>query len=259
MKRLLALVLLMIPAAFAQTPFDGTWKLDVTRSELPKKPEQYLLQNGTYSCSTCVPNLTVKADGKDHTVQGSKYFDTLAVTQSNPNTVDFVYKRGGKTVDTEEWSVSPDGNTLTAKTTERQEGSDKPVNSQYTMSRVDKGPQGSHLISGSWRQQRIDSVSDNGAIATIKSMGDGLSLSVLSGYGWEAKFDGKDYQVKNDPGNTMVSLKKIDDHTIEERAKRDGKVVTISRWTVSPDGRTLRLTQDNRENGTTTTYVAFKQ
>ncbi len=59
MKRLLwALMLgtLLLPLlAFAQSPFDGTWKVDMNKVDFPKKPDVYLLQNGMYECKTCVP------------------------------------------------------------------------------------------------------------------------------------------------------------------------------------------------------------
>ena len=50
----LASVLLQM-VAVGQSVFDGTWKLDVTKFGFPKEPDVYLLQNGMYSCKTCVP------------------------------------------------------------------------------------------------------------------------------------------------------------------------------------------------------------
>ena len=38
---------------------------------------------------------------------------------------------------------------------------------------------------------------------------------------WTAKFDGKDYPVKGDPGRDAVSLKKIDDYTVKGDPARD--------------------------------------
>jgi hypothetical protein len=42
-----------------------------------------------------------------------------------------------------------------------------------------------------------------------------------------------------------VSLKKVDDNTIEESEKKDGKVVKISRWTVASDGKTIHVRFDD--------------
>ena len=55
---------------------------------------------------------------------------------------------------------------------------------------------------------------------------------------WTAKFDGKDYTVKGDPDIDAVSLKKIDDNTIEVTIKKGGKVTTTMKIVVAKDGRT---------------------
>src|SRR5262250_3105792 len=54
---------------------------------------------------------------------------------------------------------------------------------------------------------------------------------------WTAKFDGKDYPVKGDPDRDTVSLKKIDDNTIEVTNKKDGKVTNTMKIVVAKDGR----------------------
>jgi hypothetical protein len=54
---------------------------------------------------------------------------------------------------------------------------------------------------------------------------------------WTAKFDGKDYPVKGDPDRDTVSLKKIDDNTIEVMNKKDGKVTNSMKIVVAKDGK----------------------
>jgi len=54
---------------------------------------------------------------------------------------------------------------------------------------------------------------------------------------WTAKFDGKDYPVKGDPGRDAVSVKKIDDYTLEITNKKAGKVVSTIRAEYSHDGK----------------------
>ena len=84
MKRLLFLVpigaLLFAPAVLtAQSALNGTWKVDMNKVDWSKKPDVYLLQGGMYSCQTCTPAYTVKADGKDQTVTGHPYFNSIAI------------------------------------------------------------------------------------------------------------------------------------------------------------------------------------
>jgi hypothetical protein len=42
-----------------------------------------------------------------------------------------------------------------------------------------------------------------------------------------------------------VSVKLLDARTIEERDKRDGKVVKITRWAVTADGKTIHARFDD--------------
>ena len=64
MKRLLSVVLFIVflpLLAMAQSDFDETWKVDLTKSTMPDKANVFLLQNGTYQCKTCVPPINLKA------------------------------------------------------------------------------------------------------------------------------------------------------------------------------------------------------
>ena len=74
-----------------------------------------------------------------------------------------------------------------------------------------------------------------------------------------AKLDGKDYPAKGDPGTTSVSLRKVDANTIEETGKRNGKVIGISRMTVQPDGKTMKVEYQDELTGDSMTYMAKKQ
>jgi hypothetical protein len=79
-----------------------------------------------------------------------------------------------------------------------------------------------------------------------------------TGQSYTAKLDGTDAPYVGDPGTTSVSLKRIGD-AIEETDKRDGKVISVSKSTVSPDGKTMTSVVDDKLHGTTATYVAVKQ
>ncbi|MFZ0796644.1 MAG: hypothetical protein WCA13_05715 [Terriglobales bacterium] len=56
-------------------------------------------------------------------------------------------------------------------------------------------------------------------------------MSMPTGESYTAKLDGKDYPVKGAYPYDSVSLKRINDRTIEETDKRDGKVVEVSKIT----------------------------
>ena len=76
---------------------------------------------------------------------------------------------------------------------------------------------------------------------------------------WTGKFDGKDYPVKGTYANETVSLKKLSDRSIEATFKRDGKVESVDKITVSPDGKKMTTVADNKRLGRVSTLVDEKQ
>ncbi len=120
MKKLLFLLVMIPVLAWSQSPFDGTWKVDLSKAKLPKKPDEYLLKNGMYECKTCKPEIKVKADGQLQKVSGNPYMDMLMVKVVDDKHVETVSTKDGKDVGKDSMSVSDDGNTLTmpGRTTE---------------------------------------------------------------------------------------------------------------------------------------------
>jgi hypothetical protein len=70
-------------------------------------------------------------------------------------------------------------------------------------------------------------------------------MSDRLGRSFSARLDGTEAPYEGTDDFTSLSLKVIDDHTIEESDKRDGKVVKIALWAVSPDGRTMHVRFDD--------------
>ena len=119
-----------------------------------------------------------------------------------------------------------------------------------------KGPAGAHLISGSWRTAKIESVSDNGLAFTYKIDGDSLTMSNPAGQSYTAKLDETDAPYKGDPGTTSVALRRVDKNTLEETDKRDGKVINVFRMTVAADGKSMTIAFDDKLHETTGEIVA---
>jgi hypothetical protein len=256
-KLLLVLVLLASATLFAQTPFDGTWLMKLDTAKLPTKPDKYTLTNNKYECLTCVPKVEAKADGTDQKVTGHPYYDTVAVHIVDASSVEIIEKKDGKVMSTDKRSVSSDGKTLTDTFTDTT--GTQPVTGEATSTRVSAGPAGSHAISGSWRAEKLNSMSDNGLTVKYQGTADGLKMSDLNGNSYDAKFDGKDYPINGDPGHTMVTLKRIGNDTIEETDKRDGKIVGVYRMTISADGKTIHAEYNDKQHGTTTSFTLEKQ
>jgi hypothetical protein len=257
MKRLILLALMAPVLSFAQSPFDGTWMTKLDTAQFPKQPDSYVLDQGMYHCLTCTPKVDAKADGTEQKVSGHAYYDTVIVHVLDANTVEITNKKNGKVTYTETDTVSADGNTLTQKFSDQSEN--QPVTGEVTSTRVKKGPAGSHAFSGSWRVAKVNTVSTNGLTVTYQGTADGLKMSDPNGASYDAKFDGKDYPMQGDIGNTVVSLKKIDANTIEETDKQEGKVVSVMRMSVAPDGKSIKAVVRDTRRKTTTTFIMEKQ
>jgi hypothetical protein len=89
---------------------------------------------------------------------------------------------------------------------------------------------------------------------TIESQPDGLKFTIdginaegkLIHFEFSPKYDGTDSPMTGNPNADTVSLKKIDDYTIETVAKKDGKPTMTTRSVVSKDGKTRTNTQKGK-------------
>jgi len=255
----LLLAMLTPGLAMAQSVFDGTWKADMKTAQFPTKPDVYLLQDGMYHCKTCVPAIAIKADGQDQKVTGHPYFDSMSIKLVDDRTIEELDKKNGKTVATSKSWVTPDGNTMKFEFSDSSATSGDPVTGKGEATRVAKGPAGSHLISGSWRMAKMDSLSDNGLAFTYKVEGESLTMSNPTGQSYTAKLDGTEAPYKGNPGTTTVSVKRVDKNTMEETDKRDGKVIAVARMMVSADGKTMTIAVDDKLYGTKSEFTATKQ
>ncbi len=254
------LLLLVVPAiATAQSAFDGTWKTDLSKLQMPKKPDVYLLQDGMYHCKTCVPPFDIKADGQDQKVTGHPYYDTVSIQVVDDRTIEETEKKDGKTVITSKTIVSADGKSAAFEFNDSSASSAEPVTGKGEQTRVDKGPAGSHAISGSWRTVKFENISDNGLMFTLKADGDTLNMSSPTGQSYSAKLDGTDAPYQGDPGTTSVSVKRLSKNAFEETDKRDGKVIGVAQFTVSADGKTMTVEFADKLRGTSGKSTMVKQ
>ena len=253
-----ALALIAAPAA-AQSPFDGTWKGDVTSSAVEAKPDQYLLKDGTYNCASCLPPLTVKADGAFQAVKDRPYYDHIAIRAVDDRTVKQQYRQAGRVVADATLSLSPDGNTLTVASSNTNNAAGVPIAVTRTQTRIAPTPAGAHAISGSWKAAPASSVSDAGMTVTLKVEGDTLNLTSPIGETLTAKLGGPYALNVGDPGKTMTKAERLSPNSLRLTDMRQGKVVQVSTYTVSADGTTLNGEWQDPRNGAKGTFVARKQ
>jgi hypothetical protein len=245
MRTIVAFLLLIQSGSTKPSPFDGTWIIDSASMQLPDKPAVFLLANGMFGPA----GQQIKADGTDQKVPQTGYSDTMSVRIVDDRTVEIVSKKAGRTMFTEVDTVSPDGKTLTQVVKDTTEA--EAVTIETVSKRLREGPRGAHILSGTWQAYKVNR-SKNGSIITYRCTANGFSAETPLGEKFDAKFDGHFYPVEDDPAHTMVMLKLLSPDTIEQTAKRDGRIVGALRLTVAPDGKTIYSTYENKEDNTTT-------
>ena len=181
-------------------------------------------------------------------------WDTLNVQIVDAHTVKIIAKKAGKTMLTEVDAISPDGSTMIELVKDTTEA--ETVTIETRSRRIEKGPDGSHAVSGSWRAYQTNR-SRNGSIVKYKCTEDGFSAETPLGERFNAKLDGN--PVEDDPGRSMVSAKLLAPDTVELTSKRKGNIVGIKRMSVMPGGRSIHVVFKSKESDTIMTFEMQKE
>ena len=254
MRKLLSLLFLIQSWTFAQSRFDGTWQMKMDTLEFAGPPEDYLFVDGMYHCKSCIPKVDVKTDGVDYAVAGYNY-DSLAVQILNDHAIKFTMKKAGKPYFESIETVSPNGQKMTEDFTNMMEADT--VTGKAGFTRVGNGPAGSHALSGQWRMDTVQNATRAGTLQIFQTTAGLMKISDGSS-SYEVRLDGKDCA---EPGDVHLtrSMKLIDEYTLEETDKTDGKVSGVSRWVISKDGKLMQVEFSSMKHGQTTRYTAEKQ
>jgi hypothetical protein len=235
--------LLFCTDGMAQSLFAGTWRPDPQRPEPGAKPDVIQLLNGEYDCQSCSPPYKIKADGADHPIPGNPRYDTMNIVVVNDHTITRTAKKAGAKAAETTVTVSPDGSRMTERQIVTGMGP-RTIDVTSQLSRVSGGVQGSHKVSGTWQLIESD-LTNHDEDTTYKVKGNTVSMTDRMGRSFTAKTDGTDAPYKGTPEFTSVSLKLIDNATLEETDKKDGQPVLVMRWTIDSDGRTMHASFDD--------------
>lgn len=256
MRTIIAALLLLPATALAASAFDGTWKLRPDSMKVSGKPDVIAVADGMYTCSSCIPEIKVKADGTDQKVTGHPYYDTVSVKVLSPTSVEVTDTKAGKPILTVTYSVSVDGKTLSGKFVDNTGA--KTATGSFTETRVAAGAAGAHAVSGSWLGAAMTDANEAARTYRYAMTADAFSMH-WNGQHYQAKFDGGRYPVTGDPGHTKVTLKKVDDNTVDETDYRMGKVTDEIHLAAATDGKTLEVTDKDVQHGQTTTFTLDRQ
>ena len=245
--------------AWSRSPFDGSWKIDLSKTRQPAKPDVFLLQGGEFQCQTCDPAISVKADGTDQQIAGNPCYDTVNIKVLSDRVIEETDRRNGKPVRTLRIEVSQSNDKANFDLTDRCNKNSDPVSVRWLATRVAQAPAGSHVVSGSWRTIKQESASENALMVTLKLVNNTFSFMDPTGQGYSAKLDGTYAPFVGGVDKTVVSVRRIGTNAIEETDIKDGKAFRRTVFTVSADGKTMNAAITDLVQDSTIQFVLNKQ
>lgn len=235
---------------------NGVWEADLGSVKYEGKPDEFLLQGGTYKCNTCIPPLTLAADGQFHAVADRPYYDSMSARIVDDRTVEFRRRKGDREVGHNTIQVSADGKSLTNKfhdaTTPGSE-----YDGASTLRRAGAAPAGAHAISGQWTLDKVGEYTPE-ALRTSYQIDGNKVTSTVQGQTYAAEIDGPAVAVQNDPGKTTVAVTR-EGAGLKETYTRDGKQVAISTIVPSADGQSASITSIDPRDGSKVSWTAKKR
>jgi hypothetical protein len=218
----------------AENPFAGKWKMDPSKSTTVDEMKVDSAGGNKYALDLGGGFVeTIAADGTD---QPGVYGTMLAVTVEGADKWKVVRKKDGVVELTGNWTLSPDGGTLTDDYNEYDPKGAVTNHLLYKYQRMGGGSG----FTGDWvsTSQPTDPVE----VEITPWEGDGLSLT-RRGVTRHVKFDGKDYAAEgaNMPVGFATSGRRSGASTVELTDKIDDKVRDTQEMTVSADGKTMTV------------------
>jgi hypothetical protein len=223
----------------AADPRIGSWTLTSAQSALdpPNKLSITSLHDGVHVVTSGDTHFdfTAQWNGHEASVQGNPAFNQIELRRIDKHQAEVKQKKDGAIVATVRYKLSTDGNELTGTTIEKGRPNRITI---WTRSGGTKAAD--NLFAGEWTQDMSKTRLRQGLALKIETDGqDGVRFS--GEYGYSARFDGKEYNLKNSPNDT-VTLELVDAHTVDAIYRRDNQVAQKDRWVVSPDGLQMTLT-----------------
>jgi hypothetical protein len=229
----------------------GTWKFDPVKSK-GAGWAQYGKQGDFIVWSNASGTMAkFKIDGKDHPTVNRK--GTISFKRIDKNTLEATSKAGADVLSTSTMTFSSGGKSRTVV----QKGTDatgKPYQSITKSTRAGSASDQANPLIGKWEIDR-STIAGTFPLLVIDVKGDKIALTGPNSY--EASFDGKDYPVKRSANADTVSVRRINERKVETTMKLNGQVAGTGTLEVSPDGKTLTIT--NTRNNATTTNVFARQ
>ena len=242
----------------AADPRVGTWTLISAQSSLdpPNGLTITPVHGGSHVVMSGETHLdfTANSNGHQSPAPGNLSFNQIELRRIDKRQAEVKEEKDGAVVATVREKISNDGNELTSTTVTAGHPDKITV---WTRSPGPKVP--NDLFAGEWTQDLSKTRLRQGLLLKIESDGNG-GIRFLGDFSYTARFDGKQYDLKNSPNDT-VTLALVDPHTVDASYQRDNQVTQKDRWEVSAEGQQMTLsTTGTLETGQRVTEkLSFKK
>jgi hypothetical protein len=173
-------------------------------------------------------------NGHESSAPGNLAFNQIELRGIDKRQAEVKEKKNGTLVATVREKLSKDGNELTTTTATRGQADKIAVWTRSGGAKVS-----SDLFSGEWTEDLSKTRLRQGLVLKIEADDMG-GVRFLGDFSYTARFDGKQYDLKNSRNDT-VTLELVDPHTVDAIYRRDDQVAQKDRWVVSADGQQMTL------------------
>ena len=229
-----ALAVVCVPCLAADSPFDGTWKLNPAKSKL--SGESYTVSmkaDGMFHFSAGGAIMYDYAcDGKPYPAMADR---TISCTTSADGVTDYTFKIGDRTLRTMHEVIAADGKTLVeTHVSYRPDGSSSTGESTYVRTAGTTGPV------GTWKDVKAEST--NASVMKIKVSGASMHVEEPSySESYDAKLDGTPATVSGPtvPKGAAMALTKESGTKLRYKEMLNGTLLVEGTQAVSADGMVL--------------------
>lgn len=220
-------------SALAQSPWNGTWKLDQSKSHMTGTTYTLSKSGNMYHYKGAAVDYDFACDGKDYPIfQGS---GRTVSCHDTPTSLDTTVKQNGKIVATIQRRLEPGGNRYSMIRTRSLPGGGTAIDK----SMVTRVGQGSGII-GTWKM--TSTTSNTPDVMILKVNGNTMSVEEPNSHQtWEGKLDGTPAPDRgpNVPNGIMITRKSEGPRKIVSDVSIGGKLVNHFEDTLSADGKSI--------------------
>jgi hypothetical protein len=220
-------------------PRIGTWTLISAQSSLepPNRLSLTAQHDSVHVVMTGETHLdfTANSSGHQSPAPGNLAFNQIELHRIDKRQAEVQEEKDGAVVGRVREKLSTDGNELTITTVAKNHPDQITVWTRSGGARVARD-----LFAGEWTEDLSKSRLRQGLVLKIETDGSG-AIHFLGDFSYTARFDGKQYDLKNSRNDTVV-LELVDPRTVESVYRRGDQVTQKDRWVLSADGQQLTLT-----------------